>query len=240
VTVKATLRRMRDRGLVSVGVAEHPRGVGGRVSGAWHVYSALNLDAARAARAHDEATAQAIAEAATRIERHRATVEFVGRLAELGGTVSLRRRFEWASSLDDDLRAALEAVVAETLAEPNRLVHDPLGAPRLAFVAKLHGEIAELMLEGAVTPVAIPIPDLALLDSAFVGAALALRFERFGRGQTLLTAAPAIKLDDDNDSRIYPYERPLPDVDAPVALANAVAATPTMRRPSRIPIAGLR
>ncbi|MGO9750863.1 MAG: hypothetical protein ACLP22_04980, partial [Solirubrobacteraceae bacterium] len=104
----------------------------------------------------------------------------------------------------------------------------------------LHGELAELMLEGAETPVSIPIPDLELLDSAFVGAALALRFERFGRGQTLLKAAPAMKLDDGNDSRICPYVRPLPNTDAPMALAAAIGLTPTMRRPRRIPIAGPR
>jgi hypothetical protein len=73
-----------------------------------------------------------------------------------------------------------------------------------------------------------------------VGAALALRFERFGRGQTLLKAAPAIKLDGGDDSRIYPYERPLPDAGAPIALASAVAAARTIRRPRRIPIAGSR
>jgi hypothetical protein len=106
-------------------------------------------------------------------------------------------------------------------------------------VAAMHGELAELMLEGAEAPVSIPIPDLELLDSAFVGAALALRFERFGRGQTLLKAAPAIKLDGGDDSRIYPYERPLHNTDAPMALAAAIGAA-TMRRPRRIPIAGPR
>ena len=50
-TVKATLRRLRERDLISAGVAEHPREVAGRVAGTWHVYSALNLDAVRAARA---------------------------------------------------------------------------------------------------------------------------------------------------------------------------------------------
>ena len=130
--------------------------------------------------------------------------------------------------------------VAETVAERNRLIHDPASVPRLALVAAIHGELAELMLEGAEAPVSIPIPDLELLDSAFVGAALALRFERFGRGQTLLKAAPAIKLDGGDDSRIYPYERPLPNTDAPMALAAAIGATPTMRRPRRIPIAGPR
>jgi len=239
-TVKATLRRLRERELISAGVAEHPRGAAGRVAGAWHVYSALNLDAVRAARAHDEPAAKAIAKRAARIESRRATVEFVRRLAELGGSASLSRRFEWASSLDEDLRKALVDVIAETVAERNRLVHDPAAVPRLALVAAIHGELAELMLEGAEAPVSIPIPDLELLDSAFVGAALALRFERFGRGQTLLKAAPAIKLDGGDDSRIYPYERPLPDADAPIALAGAVAAPPTMRRPRRIPIAGHR
>jgi hypothetical protein len=239
-TVKATLRRLRERDLISAGVTEHPRGVTGRVAGAWHVYSALNLDAVRAARAHDEPAAKAIAKRAARIEGRRATLEFVRRLAELGGSASLRRRFEWASSLDEELRKALVAVVAETVAERNRLVHDPAAVPRLALVAAIHGELAELMLEGAEMPVSIPIPDLELLDSAFVGAALALRFEHFGGGQTLLKAAPAIKLDGGDDSPIYPYERPLPDVDAPIVLAAAVAAAPTMRRPRRIPIAGPR
>jgi hypothetical protein len=239
-TVKATLRRLRERDLISAGVAEHPRGVAGRVAGAWHVYSALNLDAVRAARAHDEPAAKAIAKRAAHIESRRTTVEFVRRLAELGGSASLRRRFEWASSLDEELRTALVAVVAETVAERNRLVHDPTSVPRLALVAAMHGELAELMLEGAEAPVSIPIPDLELLDSAFVGAALTLRFERFGRGQTLLKAAPAIKLDDGDDSRIYPYERPLPNTDAPMALAAAIGAAATMRRPRRIPIAGPR
>ena len=98
-TVKATLRRLRARDLISAGVAEYPRGVAGRVAGAWHVYSALNLDAVRAARAHDEPAAKTIAKRAAHIESRRATVEFVRRLAELGGSASLRRRFEWASSL---------------------------------------------------------------------------------------------------------------------------------------------
>ena len=239
-TVKATLRRLRERELVSAGVAEYPRGAGGRVAGAWHVYSALNLDAVRAARAEDEPAAKAIAKSAGRIERRHGTVEFVRLLADLGSSVSLRRRFEWASSLDAELREALLAVVAETGAERNRLVHDPAGVPRLALVAALRGEIAELMLEGADAPVSVPIPDLEVLDSAFVGAALALRFERFGRGQTLLKAAPAIELDGGEESRLYPYERPLPDANAPFALASAVAAPPTMRRPRRIAIAGQR
>jgi hypothetical protein len=239
-TVKATLRRLRERELISAGVADHPRGAAGRVAGAWHVYSVLNLDAARAARGRDEAAARAIAETAARIESHRASVELVRRLSELGGSASLRRRFEWASSLDPELRKALVAVVAETVAERNRLVHDPTSVPRLALVAAMHGELAELMLEGTETPVSIPIPDLELLDSAFVGAALALRFERIGVGQTLLKAVPAIRLDDRDDSRIYPYERPLPDPGGPLALAAAVAAAPTIRRPRRIPIAGQR
>lgn len=240
VTVKATLRHLRERELVSAGMAEYPRGAGGRVTGAWHVYSALNLDAARAARADDVAAARAIAKAATGIERRGATMDFIRRLADLGGSASLRRRFEWASSLDEELAQALRAVVADTSAERNRLVHDSAPSPRLAFVMKLHGDVADLMLEGADLPVPMPIPDLEILDSAFVGAALALRFEPFGRGQTLLKAAPAIRLDGGDDSRIYPYERPLPDPAGPIALASAVAATPTIRRPRRIPIAGHR
>jgi hypothetical protein len=240
VTVKATLRRLRERGLVSAGIAEHPRGAGGRVAGVWHLYSVLNLDAVRAARAQDEGAARAIVEAADRLERAGGTVEFIRRLAELGGSASLRRRFEWASSLDEDLRRALLAVVEQTAAERNGFVQYPLEPAHLAFVARLHGMTADVLVEGVDTSVPLPILDLELLDSAFVGAALALRFERIGVGQTLLTAAPAIKLDGGDDSRIYPYERPLPDAGTPVALAAAVAGAPTLRRPRRIPVAGRR
>jgi hypothetical protein len=52
--VAAGRRRLRDRELISAGVAEHPRGAAGRVAGVWHVYSALNRDAVRAARDHDD------------------------------------------------------------------------------------------------------------------------------------------------------------------------------------------
>jgi hypothetical protein len=206
----------------------------------WHLYSALNLDAVRAARADDEGAARTIVEAAARLEGASGTVELIRRLAALGGCASLRRRLEWASSLDENLRRALLTVVAQTTAERNRLIHHPLEPPQLAFVTRLHGMTADVLLEGSDGSVPVPIPDLELLDSAFVGAALALRFERIGVGQTLLTAAPAIKLDGGDDSRIYAYERPLPHAGAPLALAAAVARAPTIRRPRRIPIAGQR
>jgi hypothetical protein len=241
VTVKATLRRLRAKDLVSQGVAEHLRGSGGRVTGAFHVYSALNLDAARAARTDDLETALRIAKAANRIERRRGTMDIVRHLAALGSSASLRRRFEWVTSFDEAVSEAVRDIAAKTAAERNRLVHGyPLSSPRLAVVIKLHGDIAELELEGAEVPVPVPIPDLDALDSAFVGAALALRFEPFGRGQTLIKAAPAIRLDGGDDGRIYPYERSLPEATSPIALAGAIAAAPTVRRPRRIPVAGRR
>jgi hypothetical protein len=241
VTVKATLRRLRDKQFVSEGVAERPRASGGKVAGALHVYSALNLDAARAARSGELATVPRIVKAAERIESRRRTKDVVRGLAELGPSATLRRRFEWAASFDARVCEALRAVAAETVAERNRLVHGyPLSPPRLAFVMKLHGDIAELELEGAEAPVAMPIPDLDALDSAFVGAALALRFEPFGRGQTLIKAAPALRLDGGDEGRIYPYERSLPDAASPIALASAIAAPPTVRRPRQIAIAGRR
>lgn len=244
-TVKATLRRLREKELVSQGLTERPRGSGGRIAGALHVYSALNLDAARAARSNDFEVARQLAKAAARIEHHGRTAEVVRRLAELGGSTPLRRRFERVSSFDETLRAALRAVVAETAAERNRLAHGyALSPPRLAFVAKLYGDVAELNFEGTEEPVSLPIQDLDALGSAFVGAALSLRFEPFGRGQTLLKAAPAIQLDEDvgdqGDDRLYPYERPLPEPASAVSLAGALAASPTIRRPRSIEVADSR
>jgi hypothetical protein len=62
--------------------------------------------------------------------------------------------------------------------------------------------MVSLMLGGAETPVAIPISDLELLDSAFVGAALALRFERFGRGQIV-----GLELADQSERQRVPIVR---------------------------------
>jgi hypothetical protein len=58
-------------------------------------------------------------------------------------------------------------------------------------------------------------------------------------GQTSLKVAPAIEVQSGEESRIYPYERPLLDVVAPIALASAVAGA-TVRRPRRITIEGRR
>lgn len=239
-TVKAVLRRLRERNLISAGVAEHPRDAKGKLTGAWHAYSVLNLDAARAARSDDEATAQAIAVAAARIERRSQTRNLVRQLGSFDASVSLRRRFEWVSSSDKELAPSLRALVEATIAERDRFVHDPFVTPRLAMVADLRGDTAELTLEGRRVPIAISILDLEAQDSAFIGAFLALRFERFGNGQTLLKVAPAIKLDDGTEAEIYPYERPLPDEQSPLALIGALSATPTIRKPRPIPIAGRR
>src|SRR5262249_85907 len=82
---------------------------------------------------------------------------------------SLRRRFEWASSLDEDLRKALVAVVAETVAERDRLVHDPAAVPRPALVAAIDGELAELGPGGAPAPAATPTPGPWVPDPALGG-----------------------------------------------------------------------
>lgn len=239
-TVKATLRRLRERRLISSGVVDHPRGAKGKVAGAWHVYSALNIDAARAARSDDQTSAKAIAGAAARIERRRQTLELVRQLGTLDAAASLRQRFEWASSLETEKARPLRALIEATLAERNRLVHDPAAAPRLARITDLRGDTAELTLDGQNVPISVAALDLEAQDSAFVGAFLALRFERFGRGQTLLKVAPAIKLDDEDDAQIYPYQRPLPAEQSPLVLVGALSAQPTIRTPQRIPIAGSR
>jgi hypothetical protein len=59
-------------------------------------------------------------------------------------------------------------------------------------------------------------------------------------GRTALKVASAIELDSAEESGTYPYERPVLDADALIALASAVAAAPAVRRPRRIAIAGQR
>ena len=69
---------------------------------------------------------------------------------------------------------------------------------------------------------------------------VAVWLERFGKGQTMLEVASAIELDGAEAIGIYPYERPVLDADSSIALAGAVEAAPTVRRPRRITIAGQR
>ena len=64
--------------------------------------------------------------------------------------------------------------------------------------------------------------------------------ERFGMGHAVLKVPSAIELDRAEESGIYPYERPVLDADASTALASALTARPTVRRPRRITIAGQR
>jgi hypothetical protein len=69
---------------------------------------------------------------------------------------------------------------------------------------------------------------------------VAVWLERFAGGQTSLKVAPAIEVHSGEESRIYPYERPLLDADTSIALASAVAAAPMVRRPRRVTIEGRR
>jgi hypothetical protein len=237
VTVKATMRRLREKKLVSPGVSEHPKGPGGKVAGSIHLYSALNLDAARAVRSDDLVAARRIAKVAARVERGSRTMKVAQTLAMAGGITTFCQS---TVNLDGVVRTALLHLARETSAERNRLFHGHSAeAPRLGRVVRMHGGLAYLALQDGGTPVSLPRANLDVFGCGVIGAAVALQFEALGHGQTLIKALPAISLEEGSEEPIYPYERPLPEHASAIALLNELSS-PTIRRPRRIPIAGRR
>lgn len=80
-------RTLRDHGAASPGVSIQTRVAAGRLSGHLHVYSSLNIDAARAARLRQPEAARKLAAWAERLERSRAAKKIHKAIAALSASV---------------------------------------------------------------------------------------------------------------------------------------------------------
>ncbi|HEV2999668.1 MAG TPA: hypothetical protein VGW75_02925 [Solirubrobacteraceae bacterium] len=239
VSVKGALRTLRAKRVVSDGIGVRPRGVGGRVSGARHVYSSLNLDAVRLYRRGDETGARRLARRAASLERRkeaRRTAEELAR--ELARGESLYPALD--RLLRTDARRFVVALTAHTEAQ-RRDVEETLGlgAAMFARIASLaEGELVELRLEGSGAALPIRHVDLSPHTTLCLGAGVSLRWEPLGHGLTLLKSDAALDLGD--EPAVRPYERALPAEDARVELTGALSVQATVRRPPPVPIAGSR
>lgn len=235
VTVKAALRTLRGKDVISEGLGVRPRGSGGRVSGERHLYSSLNLDAVRLHRRGDDKAARRLARRAAGLERRKETQWLAAELAPVFGQhTALHDAIQavWSS----DARSAARVVAEQTEAVRSAL-QATLGARTFAYIVKLHGDLADLRIEGSGRVMPMPTSDLLPNVHLMIGAGVSLRWESLGNGFTLLKAAAALELEDDAEE-LYPYERPLPSEDSRVELTGALASEPTIRSPRRISIGG--
>jgi hypothetical protein len=235
VSTKAALRTLGGKRLISGGIGQTLQGHGGRFGGAVHIYSALNIDAARLHRLGEDDAAVKVAKKASTIEALALSKGVAPRIAAcLMCGVSL------PDALAETMRGAdgdgLRAITKRTQEERGRVGKQTgLNAPIYARIMKLHGALADLLIEGRDSLMAVPTADLAPSIPQSEGVIIALRWHSFGPGMTLLTTCPAVDLDGD---ACYPYEPPLPSDDARIEITGTLARGATMGRPRSIAISG--
>jgi len=233
---KAALRALGSKGLVSSGIRQSLRDGHGRMGGTFYIYSSLNVDAARLHRHGDDLAAAAAAKQAAAIERNSASKRLAGYVAPLlADNVGLPDAL--TEALRGDMGDALRSIAEKTGSKRRKLSgHSGLEAPLYARIVKLHGDIADLAIEGRDSAMSVPTADLAPSIAHVEGTIVALRWQSFGPGMTLLTTCPGMDLGGADD----PYERPLPSLSARVDITGTLAGGPTIRRPARIEISGTK
>jgi hypothetical protein len=233
VTPKAALRTLRDKAVVSEGVRISPRDDRGRVVGARHLYSSINLDAVRLFRDGKAAEARRLAAKAQAIETSAAAARFTKEL-----TTKLHENAPLYEVITTNYDALLEGLTEMTRETEAVRVQGRVGRAVFArVVAYLEGDLAQLALEDGAGTFAMPIGDLGEWTLR-VGAGVSMRWEVLGSGMSLLKAAPAIDVEIEQASDAYPFDRPLPAETERLSIPGLLRGTPTVRRPRTIPIAG--
>jgi hypothetical protein len=225
VTVDSGIRALRAKSALSAGLSFVARGAGGELGGRVHLYSALNRDAARAARRGDLHSADRISKAASRLEKSPEATQLINALSKRS-----------AGGLTENVGAIV--VGAAALAAGTAV---PAGAPGIAgaaglaqalstpaltdYVAKLQRSMARArkelnlgnvptILNGRISAVdesvgllklhgslAVTVPR-AMLDDAGVyevGNAVSAMWELLPGGRTLLTVEPAVEAPETNE-----------------------------------------
>jgi hypothetical protein len=83
VAIDNGIRALKAKNALSPGISFTTRGTAGRLGGRVHLYSALNRDAARAARRKDSVTAERLAKAAARLDASPEAKKIVAELSRM-------------------------------------------------------------------------------------------------------------------------------------------------------------
>lgn len=205
---------LRQKRLVSDGIVQPLRDrTSGKLAGQIRLYSVLNQDAARLARhgALDDALGL-VAEAAA-IERGRDARLIVAALADQAPAITEDSDEILSHGLDrlaDDERSRAALMRLGTRAERARRRFkrlDEISQVALGRVGRLHGQLADIVLEGEDDGVVV-IDVKALADHRVdrPGAPVVLHWERWGNGQAFLETGPGIALGE-TDTTLRLYER---------------------------------
>jgi len=237
VTEASAIRGLRLKDALSAGLAVDVRGVGGKLGGSVHFYSALNRDAARALRRGDRKLAAQLAKGAARLEQSAETRRLVASLADagtLGSTAALARALS-APTLAKDVAVLQRKYLRARADIVKALAPTVLGG----HIAKLDEAIATMSFDH-LTP-ALTVPRLVAdeADVARVGAAVNAIWEVLPGGRTVITIEPAVDTPELSSvgeplADIYgtPWGRILSEEDAAALQVTGIA---TMAIPDDIP-----
>jgi hypothetical protein len=205
VTEASAIRGLRAKHVLSDGLTVEMRGVGGRLGGRLHVYSALNRDAARALRRHDLNLAVRLGKAAAALEQSPEMRRLASALATggaVGSTAALARALSVPSVAKDVAllqRKHIEArtQIAKTLA-PTVLAGRIAGLDATTVILKFPHHASPLTLPRLVADEA---------GVAALGAAVSAMWEILSGGRTLITIEPAV-----DNPELSAIDEPLADV----------------------------
>jgi hypothetical protein len=236
VSEESAIRSLRGKKSLSDGISIAARARKGQLGGRAHLYSALNREAARAARRHDVKLAVRIAKAARGLESAPEAKRLTSFLVE---AVALTSAADLAKVLSDP--KLLPDVQALQVKHAEALKSLKLSQPTLltGHVASFTQIGALLELEGLPTQISIPRVVVEQAGLGAVGAAVAAMWEILPGGRTLMTVEPAVdtatvNADGEPIVDLYgtPWGRVLSDADPEVLRATGM---PTITIPAGIP-----
>jgi hypothetical protein len=240
VTVDNGIRALKDKHALSPGLTFITRGAAGRLGGRVHLYSALNRDAARAARRKDYVTAARLAKAAAKLDASPEAKKIAAALSGIAGAAGVSNAVDLARLL------AAPSLVTEVSGLQRKLARARRGLDAATTPAQFGGHItamsdvaAMVRLQGLPSPVPVPTVTVRAAGIGSIGAAVIASWEILGGGRTMLSVEPAIEMPDVNELGeplvdVYgtPWGQVLSAVDPDVL---AVSGTPTVHIPAGIP-----
>ena len=214
VTVDSGIRALRSKKALSLGLSIPTRGPSGELGGRVHLYSALNRDAARAARRGDAKSAVRIGKAAARLETSPEAKHIAAALASSAagrdGLTALSGVAGLARALSSPALTPYIVSLQRGIARARRDLNLTGGSTVLnGRIASLDSSVAVLELRGAL-PFSVPTTMLEAAQLRAVGAPVSAMWELLPGGRTLLTVEPAIDAPDVNDLG-EPLVQPLRD-----------------------------
>jgi hypothetical protein len=239
-TIDNGIRALKGKHALSPGLSFTTRGTAGRLGGRVHLYSALNRDAARAARRKDFVTAARLAKAAARLDASPEAKKIAAALNTIAGAGGVSSAAELARLL------AAPQLAAEVTGLQRKLARARRGLDAETTPARFNGRIVALSdvaamveLQGLPSPVLVPAVTVRAAGIGSVGSAVIASWEILAGGRTMLSVEPAIEMPDVNELGeplldVYgtPWGQVLSSVDPDVL---AVSGTPTVRTPAGVP-----